>query len=203
MPWAILADQEKRDTDAIVELISSQTARVTAVVGGALLGEHVRRTLSERLRESSVSDWLLKPDSPLSNLGPRIDLLYLLHAIDKPMRSALKGIAGVRNFYAHNLGASPSFESEKAEEFLDSMKSLTLHVGKSHYPDHRYGGDSAFEIEPVTDNRTRFIVNLKLGLIALMRDRCSHEMHSNKALSPEEIKVEFERTAKDKLPPRP
>jgi hypothetical protein len=196
MPWAILADQDERDTNAILELISSQTARVTAVVGGALLDEHVRRTLSERLRKSDVSDWLLKPDNPLGNLGPRIELLYLLHAIDKPMRSALKGISGVRNFYAHNLGASPSFESEKAEGFLKSMGSLTLHEGKSHYPDHRYGGDSAFEIEPVTDNQTRFIVNLKLGLIALMRDRCSHEMHSNKDLSPEEIKAKFEKPAK-------
>jgi hypothetical protein len=74
MPWAVLADQEKRDTNAIVELIASQTARVTAVVGGALLDEHVRRTLSERLRESGVSDWLLKPDNPIGTLGPRIDL---------------------------------------------------------------------------------------------------------------------------------
>ena len=134
MPWAILADEEKRDTNAIFELISSQTARITAVVGGALLDEHIRRTLSERLRRSGVSDWLLKFDSPLGNLGPRIDLLYVLHAIDKPMRSALQGIAGVRNFYAHDLGASPSFKSETAEEFVENMKMLTLHVGEDSLP---------------------------------------------------------------------
>ena len=45
----------------------------------------------------------------------------------------------------------------------------------------------------MTDNLTTFIVNLKLGLIALMRDRCSHEMHSNKVLSPEELKAQFEK----------
>jgi hypothetical protein len=99
----------------------------------------------------------------------------------------------VRNLYAHNLGASPSFDSEIAEEFLDNMKCLTLHEGKKHYPDHRYGGDSPFEIESVTDNRTKFIVNLKLGLIALMRDSCSHEMHSNQALTLDEIKAKLEK----------
>ena len=68
---------------------------------------------------------------------------------------------------------------------------MNLNEGKTHYPNHRYGGDSEFQIEPVMDNRTRFIVNLKLGLIALMRDRCSHEMHGNRQLSPEELAQRF------------
>ena len=56
MPWAILADEEKRDTDAIVELFPSQSARVTAVVGGALLDEHVRRYCqSDCVRAASLT----------------------------------------------------------------------------------------------------------------------------------------------------
>jgi DNA-binding MltR family transcriptional regulator len=166
MPWAILADEEKRDTDAIVELIPSQSARVTAVVGGALLDEHVRRILSERLRESSVTNGLLKPDGPLGNLGPKIDLLYLLQATDKPTRHAHSKALGLRNFLAHNLQAS--FDSQ-AKEFLDAVDCLTLHASKCYCPDHRYGGDSNVEIESVKDKRAQFIVNvnLKLGLIAL------------------------------------
>ena len=170
-------------------MISAQSARITAVVGGALLDEHIRRTLTQRLRESRVTGWLL--DGPLGNLEPKIDLLYLLHAFDKPTLKALKGIVGVRNFYAHNLGASPSFEHEVADQYLDHMKHLTLHVGKSYYPNHRCEGDSNFAIEPVADKRGQFLVNLKLGLIALMRDRCGHENHTNKALTLEEIKAKF------------
>jgi hypothetical protein len=116
---------------------------------------------------------------------------YLLHAFDKPTMNALKGIVGVRNFYAHNLGTAHSFEDETAEKFLDHMKHLTLHEGKSHYPNHRYEGDSKFAIEPVADKRGQFLINLKLGLIALMRDRCGHEKHTNKALTLEEIKARF------------
>jgi hypothetical protein len=80
------------------------------------------------------------------------------------------------------------FDSQ-GKEFLDAVDCLTLHESKRYYPDHRYGGDSNVEIEPVKDKHTQFIVNLKLGLIALMRDRCSHERHSNKSLSLEEIKA--------------
>jgi hypothetical protein len=97
-------------------------------------------------------------------------------------------VVGVRNFYAHNLGASRSFETETAKEYLDHMAHLTLHEGKTYYPDHRYGGVSKFPIETISDKRGAFLVNLKLCLIALMRDRCSHEPHSNKTLTSEEIK---------------
>jgi hypothetical protein len=144
MPWAVLADEETRDTNAIVEMISTQVARVTAIVGGALLDEHVCRTLSERLRKSDTASWLL--NVPLTNLEPKIALLYVLNATDKPTFNALKGIVGVRNFYAHNLAASRPFEDETSEDFLEHMGFLTLHKGRSHYPDHRYGGDSKFAI---------------------------------------------------------
>jgi hypothetical protein len=70
MPWAILADQETRDTDAVLEMISTQSPRVTAVVGGALLDEHISRTLTERLHDSSLTPWLL--NGPLGNLKPKI-----------------------------------------------------------------------------------------------------------------------------------
>ena len=66
MPWAVLADQETKDTDAILEMIASQSARVTAVVGGALLDEHIRRTLAERLRKSTQTDRLLDVPRALS-----------------------------------------------------------------------------------------------------------------------------------------
>lgn len=103
MTWAIFHDDH---TAAIGELVSSPSERVSAVVGGALLDEHVRRTLSKRLRISGVATGLFKTDALIGNVGPKIDLLYLLYAIDERTFKALKGIAGVRNFFAHNLTAS-------------------------------------------------------------------------------------------------
>jgi alpha-D-ribose 1-methylphosphonate 5-triphosphate synthase subunit PhnL len=73
MPWAIFED--KPDTQAIMELISSKSGRIAAIVGGALLDEHLRETLLERLRESDVAKWFLRIDGPLGNLRPKIDLL--------------------------------------------------------------------------------------------------------------------------------
>jgi hypothetical protein len=186
MTWAIFHDTH---TAAIGELISSKSERVSAVVGGALLDDHVQRTLSERLRNSRVAVWLLKTDAPLGNVGPKIDLLYLLHAIDKPTFKALRGIAGVRNFFAHNLTAS--FESTD-ERFLEGMCNLTLHEGRSRYPHHLYSWrESEQPIEPIKDKRDQFVVNLKLGLIALMQDRVCHRTHSNQPLTREEIQAKF------------
>jgi DNA-binding MltR family transcriptional regulator len=189
MPWAIFEDTP--DKAAIIELVSSKSERVLAVVGGALLDEHVRRTLSERFRKSGVADGLLKTDAPLGNLGPKIDLLYLLHAIEKPTRAALNGLAEVRNFFAHNLDAS--FRSSD-KKFLDAIGRLTLHENKSHYPHHLFDRDTRHEIEPVgDDNVTKFIINLQLALIALMRDRVSHVTHTNQPLTDDEILARFKR----------
>jgi hypothetical protein len=186
MTWAIFHDDH---TAAIGELISSPSDRVTAVVGGALLDEHVQRTLSERLRDSRRTGWLLKTDNPLGNVGPKIELLYILYAIDKPTFKALKGIAGVRNFFAHNVTAS--FTSADPL-FLEHMAPLTLDVGKLVYPHHLYSWrDSEVAIEQIRNNRDWFIVNLKLGLLALMQDRVRHEANGNDALTLEEIRAKF------------
>ena len=106
MPWAIFED--KPDTKAIIELISSKSGRVAAVVGGALLDEHVRETLLERLRDSGVAQRLLKIEGPLGNLGPKIDLLYLLHAFDKQTYKTLKGLSGSPAIFLRTICMPPS-----------------------------------------------------------------------------------------------
>jgi hypothetical protein len=188
MTWAIFDDSHVR---GIGEMISSNSERVLAVVGGALLDDTVRRTLEERLvKNSELVANLVGPDKPLGNLGPRIDVLFLLGGIDAQTRNALQGIARVRNFFAHNLDAS--FDS-LSEDFVKPMTRLHLHDGKTHYPHHLYGGDSSYQIEQVTNKRLQFVVNLKLGLIALMRDRVSHHLHTNIPLTEEQIRAQFEK----------
>jgi hypothetical protein len=173
-----LGHQDKPDTKAIIEILrSSESGRVAAIVGGALLDEHLRETLLERLRASGVADGLLRPDGALGNLRPKVDLLYLLHAFDKRTYKALRSISEIRNFFAHHLDAS--FDCED-ETFLEAMKHLTLHEGRSHYPDPHSDKDTSIEIEEVGESRQlKFLVNLKLGLLELMNDRASHVRHSN------------------------
>ena len=63
------------------------------------------------------------------------------------------------------------------------MEHLTLHEGKSYYPDPHSNKDTSQEIENVgQDNQVKFLVNLKLALLELMRDRSSHIRHSNERL---------------------
>ena len=192
MTWAVLLEDEY--TRGVIELLteaakSSGSERVVAVVGGALLEEAVDRTLRERfIDDPRVIKNLLEADRPLGNIAPQIDLLYLLGAFDDRTHRALKGLASVRNFFAHRTDAS--FDSLD-KDFTDAMKRLALHEGKTRYPHHLFGPDSNVSIESVTSRRDQFVVNLKIGLIALMRDRVSHHDHSNKSRTEEEMLALF------------
>ena len=130
--------------------------------------------------DKDIARKLLKVNAPLGNTVPKIDLLYMLQAFEKPVRNALYGLSNARNFYAHNLDAS--FNSQK-KEMVDAMKLLALHEDRKVYPHHIYEGDADIPIETIKNNRGRFIVNLKLCLIALMHDRVSHDTWSNKPLT--------------------
>jgi hypothetical protein len=182
MTWAIFADAH---IQAVGEIIRSGNDRVTAVVGGALLDDTLRRTLSERFREDrDTTKKLLKVNGALGNAGPKIDLLYQLYAFERPVRNALHGVIQVRNAFAHTLDAS--FDSD-LKEMRDALATLNLHDGLKVYPHFIHKESSDKPIEPIRGNREKFLVNLKLGLIALMKDRVSHKTWTNTALSESEL----------------
>jgi hypothetical protein len=179
-------------TRAIIEIITAAqqpqgSERVMVIVGGSLLEEAVDYTLRERFlrNEPGLVDRLLGPEGALGNMGPKIDLLYLLGDLDKKTRGALKGLAGVRNFFAHHVDAS--FDSLD-KDFNEAMSKLTLHEGRAYYPHHLFGPDSKYAIEPIASRRDQFIVNLKLCLIALMRYRIAYEAYTNHKRSEEELR---------------
>ena len=119
----------------------------------------------------------MKPENALGNTTPQIDLLYLLGALDDKTCKAMKGLAGIRNYFAHH--TNPSFNSQDEDFVSRSIKRLTLHEGRTYYPHRLWGPDTTIPLEPVNTRRDQFIVNLKLALVFLMRDRVSHAAHSN------------------------
>lgn len=112
----------------------------------------------------------------MGNLGPKIDLAYQLYAIDKPTRNASYGISEIRNLFAHNLSAS--FDSTD-KKLLGLLGKLALHEGRTHYPFHQAERDSEYEIPPTRTNVDKFIVNLQIAVLLLMRDRSRHVTSSN------------------------
>ena len=176
MTWAIFDDEH---VQAIGEILSAPNAhpRIIAVGGGALLDDHLRRTLKERLRnESNMRGKLMDDGRPLGQAGPRNELLFMLHAYDKKTQKAIDGLIKVRNFFAHDL--VPSFDSLNSK-FVAGMNTLTLHEQRRFYPDHKDWSDTTVPLEKIKTNRDNFIVNLQLSLLALMHDRVSHKPYSN------------------------
>ena len=188
MTWAIFeGDKYHR---AVVEIITAATQptgseRVIVIVCGSLLEESVNYTLRERLLDvPSLVDNLIGIDRALGNMGPKIDLLRLLGSYDETTRKALKGLASIRNFFAHHLDAS--FDSLNPE-YLKAVERLVLHKGRTHYPHHLFGQDTKTPIETVDSRRIQFIVNVKLVLIALMRNRVGYHAHTQTPRTEEEL----------------
>ena len=100
---------------------------------------------------------------------------------DKAMWKALNGICLIRNAFAHNL--SQTFLANDPE-FVAAKKSLTLHEGIKFYPFPFGAGDTREKVRKPRSDRQIFVTNVKLALIALMRDYDAHAPHSNQTFSP-------------------
>ena len=88
------------------------------------------------------------------------------------------GIAEIRNLFAHQLDMVFSSSDKK---MIKAASKLTLHQGKTHYPNPftREDHPETPIIEPVETVRDKFFVNLKLCLLWLMGDDARHRPWSN------------------------
>jgi len=181
MAWAIGNPQQNA---ALKELIDQQHSdRVVAVVGGAILEDALKNAMTLRFRSTAgqnadINEKLFRVGGPLGFLMPKIDLGYQLYMFDKPTRNAMYGIADIRNLFAHRLDMN--FESIE-RKMTEAANKLTLHQGRTHYP-NPFTGEDHLEtpiIEPTNTIRDKFLVNLKLCLLCLMGDTSHHILWSN------------------------
>jgi hypothetical protein len=175
MVWALLNDDIRA---GVAELTASDSDRVIALLGGAIVEEQLLQSIHLRLRHSSVQQIVFKPTGgPLGGFTPKIDLRYLLHMYEKAERKALIGIAEIRNVFAHKLTiASIEAEDNGLERGLEK---LTLHSRYARYPAPFWQGDSDYEVEKPTSKRETLITNIKVLLVLLMRDMYLHQAYTN------------------------
>jgi hypothetical protein len=191
MSWAVF---RKEHNAAILTLVQSGVPHATAILGGALLEETLTRTLSERLRNDPDSlDKLTKPGGPMGFAVPKIDMLYMLGAFDRATRNGMHGLAEVRNFFAHHIDAT--FDSS-CKKMADAMSKLKMHEGRTHFPHHLYKNRNGLKIESARNNRGKFILNLKIALLLLMRDRVSHAAWSSAPLSEKKLRKQMKAEVK-------
>jgi hypothetical protein len=187
MTWAFLGDAQLK---AITEIVKTGNSdRILAVVGGAILDDTLRQTIAQRLMDDKDRvDKLFNVGRALGNMEPKIDLLYLLGGLAKPVRNCLYGIVTIRNHFAHHLDAT--FESDDSK-MKGAWGQLALHQDRQFYPHHLFDQDSENEIEKIETKRDIFTVNLKMCLIWLMRDRVSHKDWSSQPLSESELREQL------------
>jgi hypothetical protein len=177
--WAVF---RKEHNQAIVTLVMSDTPHATAILGGALLEETLTKTLAKRLRNDGDGlNKLTKPGGPMGFAVPKIDMLYMLQAIDRTTRNGLQGLAEVRNYFAHNIDAT--FDSQN-QKMVEAMAKLKMHDGLTHFATSGLQNftDSSFLFgglfftttildipEPFGSNEFSFVLRTNLGSIEVSK----------------------------------
>jgi hypothetical protein len=174
MVWAIL---NPAVSAAVDEFSKSPSDRVAAILGSALVEESLLRSLELRFRQSSVKEVMFKPGGTLGDFFAKINLGYLLYMYERPAHSALLGIAGIRNVFAHQLSIS-RFDAEDAK-LREGFERLSLHSQYKMYPAPFWDGDTEYSVEACNTRREIFVTNIKILLILLMRDMHVHVHHGN------------------------
>jgi hypothetical protein len=177
--WAVWNPEQDA---ALQELLQHpQSDRVLAVVGGAVIDDSLDKALRLRLRaavaqETDIAEKLFKVGRPLGNLGPKIDLAYLLYMFEKPVRNALYGLSEIRNFFAHNLVAT--FDSDNPD-LRGYFGKLSLHEGRTHFPNPITLSDSEFTIQQPKTKRELYLGNFQLCTLDLLADARRHRPYAN------------------------
>jgi len=178
MVWVYFDEQ----TDAAIRELwwLERSDRVVAIIGGAILDARLRRALEDRFRakdgKTDMNEKIFKVGGPLGYLGPKIDISYQLHMLDKPHRNAMYGISEIRNLFAHQLDMS--FDAENSK-LTDAAAKLTLHHGETHYSIKDPDNPEWSKIEQINTNKDLFLVNLKMCLISLYKDTDKHLINTN------------------------
>ena len=135
MVWTFLnAAQE----GALREIMAIKSERITAILGGAMLDDSLRRALETRLRpDKDMNKKLFRVTGPLGNTGPKIDLGYQLGLFEKTVRNAMYGISEIRNLFAHDMEMSFASGPKAMSEAFNKMQlqanmHLTEHDGSSY-----------------------------------------------------------------------
>lgn len=179
MVWFQLNNQT---AEAIREIELSPSERIVAVVSGALLDQALHHAIQTRMRnDEATMRRLFKGTGPLSGAN-KIHLGFLLYMFDEPMRDAMIAVSDIRNLFAHELGMS--FKFKRDDRMRKAFSVLVLHQGRPYFPSPFWEGDSEYPLDPVTDERSQFLVNLRLCLIWLRADDNKHLAYSNEGNEP-------------------
>jgi hypothetical protein len=172
MVWSVTSNDEE---SAILEILETNSPRIVAIVGSAILEQRLEQSLRLRLRRGDTVEKLFNPGrGALGTFVVKIDLGYVLRMYEKDEHTALTGIAEIRNLFAHRLGMS--FSEESVQKSIGKLK---LHTKRSHYPAPLWDSDTDIEIDPPKDDLALFLVNLRIALALLTRDRLRHQSWSN------------------------
>jgi hypothetical protein len=101
--------------------------RATAVVGTALVEEHLTYVLNSRMvNDKEITEKMFAPGRACGDFGAKVDLGYLIGVYSKQAHKELTNIRRIRNDFAHQL----EVHSFDRDDMRDRCESLTLSQSK-------------------------------------------------------------------------
>jgi len=131
-----------------------------------MLDDILREVITSRFKKSRLANRTFSGGGFLNSASAKIDLAYLMHAIDKQAMTTLKAVAKIRNVFAHNICATFTMESK---ELTEGFAALNLHVGRTTYIGMS-GEDTEFPFGIIDTRRRIFEVNIQLLLPQISED---------------------------------
>lgn len=165
---------------AVQEITPNVGDRIVAILGTSLLDWSLRRAIEDRFIQSSVVEETFRAaGGPLGSLNAKLLLGYLLGMYKKPELAAMRGIAQIRNRFAHQLTVHQFDDSDA--ELRSAFASLNLHKYYSHYPLNMIAEGKVTDpkIPNASNSRDVFLINLQVLLILLYKDHARHLPNSN------------------------
>lgn len=131
----LLSSRGKVTSEAIKEF-NSQSARTTAIVGGAILDDCLGRLIGDRLpTEGETKRKLFKPPGGVfSSFDAKIKVAYAMGILSKVAFQDITKIAEIRNLFAHRLDIA-DFEHPDVRPLCNKLQLVETNVFTGKIPE--------------------------------------------------------------------
>jgi len=124
--WLVSGDKDI--ANAILQL-DKESDRAAAIIAASIVEIRLEEAIKTRLRkDEAATKKMFDPNRPLFDLGPKIDLAYLLSMLSAAAYADLKNFCTIRNHFAHRLDIT-DFSTSAIKDRCFNFKLVDHHVG--------------------------------------------------------------------------
>jgi len=162
-----VADKHQKDIIEALEALKTETDRGAGIIGATILDLALTHSLKNYLHKNQkLTDAFFAITGPVGDLGPKVDLAFLICLIGEEAYRDLITVKNIRNYFAHRLNVS-NFKSEAIATLSRNLKIAETRLCPQNFDyfdaaDHEYWMWIPDRAATLADPRERFILSVHL-----------------------------------------